>query len=208
MFKQAWDIVLKAILLVGVLLTLLVGLELLRAFIFFYRFRPWLGWVFAGVVLALALAVPVYFLLKLRRLPRVLKPPRLTDSEKPRYPELVKYCRYLERYLSRLAANSRLADEQRAQAAAAGEQIADVLDAHPLLDDLVRVIMQTETEVILPLLAALEDQARREVRTCVRDVMLAVTLCPYPSVDLMIVLYRNCAMILRLARLYAESPAP
>jgi hypothetical protein len=37
--------------------------------------------------------------------------------------------------------------------------------------------------------------------------MMAVTLSPYPSVDLMVVVYRNGAMVLRLIRIYASRPA-
>jgi hypothetical protein len=71
------------------------------------------------------------------------------------------------------------------------------------LEALVREIEGTTAQ---PLLAMLRATAEGEVRRCVRDVMAGVTLSPYRSSDLLIVLYRNGGMVLRLAELYGGRP--
>jgi hypothetical protein len=55
-------------------------------------------------------------------------------------------------------------------------------------------------------IAALDKHANTEVAHCVRDVMLAVTLSPWRSADLAIMLYRNLRMVMRLSAIYNSRP--
>jgi hypothetical protein len=68
-------------------------------------------------------------------------------------------------------------------------------------------VLFVEQNAIVPALESLDKQAGRQVRDCVRDVMLGVTLSPYKSVDLFIVLYRNVWMVARIIRTYNTRPA-
>ena len=67
-------------------------------------------------------------------------------------------------------------------------------------------IQRAEKEIITPLLEVLDAKADRHVRSSVRDVMVCVAVSPYKSADLMIVLYRNAAMVIRIIRIYHSRP--
>jgi hypothetical protein len=88
------------------------------------------------------------------------------------------------------------------------DEILDLQARRPGAKELAEVIRATEKEVLEPLLGRIRETASREIRRSVRDVMTGVTLSPYHSVDLLIVLYRNGAMILRIVRLFESRPAP
>ncbi len=207
MLKDLWNIILKAFIVAGVVLTTLFLVELLRIFMFLYRITPVLGFAFAAFLLALTLIIIARFIVARRRSPPVLVAPPLGDPNTATHAEMVAYCRYLARYLDRLSENENL---DSAQQTAAREQVAtikDVLRAHPLNEDLRMTIRKSEREIIEPLLAELGELSSREVRHCVRDVMIGVTLSPYPSMDLLIVLYRNFAMVTRVISMYRSRPA-
>lgn len=207
MLAQIWRTVLRILVVLGVLFAFFFVNELARAFLLFYRVQPVLGFAFAGVVGLGAVVLAVYGLVRLRRHPAVLRPPPLPPLGKAGHAEMRRYLKYLVRYLGRLADNPGLDEAQRAQAEEQIEEIRDVLKAHPLNDDLVRAIEQAEEKAVRPALAALDEQASKEIRRSVRDVMLAVMLSPYPSIDFLIVLYRNAAMVLRVVHIYRSRPA-
>ena len=69
-----------------------------------------------------------------------------------------------------------------------------------------QAIEQAQSRIIKPLLEVLDAQADKHVRSSVRDVMLCVAVSPYKSADLMIVLYRNAAMVIRIIRIYHSRP--
>lgn len=182
------------------ILAILFTGELIRFFLLMYRINPVAAWVYfwlVGGLLAMSLAFLIWQFL---RLPRVPVPPPIAHPMG--HLRMRRYCRYLRSYLRYLAANPSLTTEQREPLLNARDHVREVLAAHPLNEDLERVIRQTEEQVILPTLAILNERGAEEVRRSVRDVMLAVTLSPYPAMDLLIVLYRNLAMITRLIRLY------
>ena len=206
MFSRFWRVVWKTVIVVGVVLSVLFLAELLRLFIFFYRVNPILGWCFAGAVGAGILFLIYQTVREYRANPRVLVPPPWPPPEGVSHKAMRDYCKYLVRYLRRLAENPSLDDDAQDAADQQAEYVEDVLAHHPLNDDLTRTIEQTEANVIVPLLASLNEQATAEVRASVRDVMLGVVLSPYPSVDLLIVLYRNAAMVLRVIRIHRSRP--
>ncbi|MBN1270236.1 MAG: DUF697 domain-containing protein [Kiritimatiellae bacterium] len=208
MYKQAWRIVRNTLLLAGVLLGFVVAVELLRIFAFFHRIHPGLAWAYAAVLGFGVLAAVIYWIVQWASYPRVLAPPPRLDLARAGFNDLRAYCRYLLKYLDRLSRNSRLSDDERAAASNAIAELRDILHAHPLIDDLARGIEDIESKCVAPLLARLEEVAAAEVRHSVRDVMLGVSLSPFHSVDLLVVLYRNSAMILRIVRVYASRPAP
>jgi hypothetical protein len=192
----------------GVLLGFVFLAECLRLFVLFYHVHPAAGFAFAGILFISILALFIYLWRGLRGCPRVLVPPPMPELPAASHAEMRRYCDYLIEYLDRLAENPNLAGGSAQAAQDRVAYIEDVLGAHPLNDDLVRTITKTEEETVKPLLGQLDDKASQEVRRSVRDVMLAVTLSPYPSADIFIVLYRNFTMAFRVMRIYKSRPAP
>ena len=178
MFKDAWNILRKILFVAGLLITLLVFIELFRAFFFFYRINHTVGWVFAGAVIFTTLAVPIYIWRVLASYPKVITPPDIPPLKEAGFKDLRNYGQYLIAYMERLSRNPNLEPEQVVLAKTGIDELRDVLGAHPLRDDLQRAITQTEDEVIGVLLDTLGDLARSEIRRSVRDVMLAVSLSP------------------------------
>jgi len=208
MLGRLWTMVCRISAVVLFFLGLFFLGELARLFMLFYRLHPVAGWTFAalmglGLVYLLARGFVAW-----RSIPRALKPPPRPDPAHPDHDAMAAWCGYLERYLRRMARNPHLPDEARAFARSKAADIVDTLSAHPLNDDLARTIERTETDVLAPLLQSLDELAAAEVRKSVRDVMLAVTFSPYPSVDLLVVLYRNTSMVLRVSRIYRARPSP
>lgn len=208
MFVRAWKMFCRILLIIGGLLTFIVLVELFRIYTLFYRYSPILAWTYVAVLSGLLLAGLLHAIRGMIRYPRSLKPPPPPAAGEATHHEMKRYCRYLTHYLQRLADNPRMTEEQQDLALRQIEEIDGVLKAHPLNDDLERTIQQTETDVIAPLLNTLDQEAEREVRRSVRDVMIGVMLSPYHSVDLLIVLYRNTAMVLRVVAIYSTRPLP
>jgi hypothetical protein len=67
-------------------------------------------------------------------------------------------------------------------------------------------IDEVEKKSIEPLLSKLNEKAEAEVRKCVRDIMLGVTLNPFRAVDLLIVIYRNASMVIGVFGIYNSRP--
>ncbi len=208
MFARAWKLFGRILLIIGLLLTFIVFIELLRIFIFLHRFSSILAWTYVAVLSGSLLAGLLYTVRGMMRYPRSLKPPPPPEIDEATHYEMRGYVRYLMRYLQRLAGNPGITEEQRKLARRHVDEIRGTLKAHPLNDDLVRMIQQTEGDVIAPILNTLDAEAEREVRRSVRDVMIGVTLSPYHSMDLLIVLYRNTAMVRRIVGIYSSRPAP
>ena len=194
-----------AILLALVLLVLLGG-ELVRFYMLLFRIHPLFAAIYWRVVALVLAGVLAYILWFLRRNPPLPSPPRVTGRESD-HARMRRYCRYLVDYIRHLAANPHLPQDRRELLLAGVREIRSVLGAHPLNEDLARTILKTEEQVVLPALALLNEEASAEVRRCVRDVMLGVTLSPYQALDLVVVTYRNLAMAKRLVRLYHGRPS-
>lgn len=206
MFARAWQWICRLTLVLGGLLSFFAVLELLRAFTFFYRIRPALGWTFASILLLALLASLLYLIRRLVRYPRPLHPPSLPALDRASFKEKHRYTKYLIRHVQRTARNHHLSAAQRQPLLDHAEEMRDLLKHHPLHDDLSRIITQTEQEVLPIALDVLKNLAEKEIRRSVRDVMLGVTLSPYHSIDLLIVLYRNTIMVFRIADVYETTP--
>ena len=207
MWKQIVDLVVKIVLAIGVLLSFLAITQLVSFCLLLYRVNPVAGWGLALFFLALLLWGGISLWVRLRRIPRVLKAPALPPVEEADYKALLRFCRYLRHYLLRLADNPRLPEASRALAREQATHIDETLQRkhHPIRDDLLRLIESSE-KTILPLVEELRQLARKEVRGCVRDVMLGVTLIPYHGIDLLIIIYRSGTMVLRVAETFASRP--
>jgi uncharacterized membrane protein YcjF (UPF0283 family) len=192
---------LRIALVAGVLLSLIAVSEVLDLYLSLRELSPLAATVFATLgMLTLAGGVTYVGVRWYTHPPVLLAPPRTDEIAR----DLARHAGYLGRYLHRLSDNPLLDRERQRQARAAARRLANSTAATAAeLEVLVREIEETTA---LPLLAVLRASAEGEVRRCVRDVMAGVTLSPYRSSDLLIVLYRNGAMVFRLAELYGGRP--
>lgn len=206
MLELLWNKTRRILLIAGIMLSVVFLAELARLFLLFHRIHPVAGWAFAGFLAIGFLCLLVQFIRAWSRHPRVLVPPPLPPPGEATHAQMRRYSKYLVLYLSRLAENEALLPEAREAARGQAVEIGETLAHHPLNDDLARTIEETESRFIAPALAELEQKASQEVRHCVRDVMLGVTLSPYASMDILIVLYRNASMVLRVVQTYRNRP--
>ena len=205
MLKTIWKLIRTAVIVIGVLLSLFAVLELIRAYQTLYAFHPIAGYVFAAVIIGLLAWLVVYVWGNLAIFPKPLNPPKIADCTAASDRQLKKYLRYLRRFLLRLMGNQNLTDDDRSQIAAALSQLENrtTFDRPACL----ALIESIETNHIKPALKTLDVQASKQVRDSMRDIMVGVTLSPYKSADLLIVLYRNLVMVVRIVKIYRVRPA-
>lgn len=199
MFQTWWRLIRNAAIALGVLLSFLAVIEVIRAYVFLRELSPWLAVTFLIVLLGGFGWLAARFLIAFWRLPRAPAPPEIADPDFLTPEEALACAGYLQHRIRQLRTNPRLLP-------------ADVATLNRLYASL-RVSTDADTirlhqQELNRLLAPLDQEAERIVQLCVRDVMAAVVLSPFRSVDLLIVLYRNGQMILQLARHYQTRPAP
>jgi hypothetical protein len=191
----------RAALVVGVLLSLIAVGQVLNVYLALRVLSPIAATLFALVVLSGVAGCAVYLGVQWYTHPPVLLAPPRTDELAT---DVGRHARYLVHYLDRLATNALLQPEDQQRARDGARHLADA-DELPA-DELQRVVRDVESGTVEPLIDAIRTVAEAEVRRCVRDVMAGVTLSPYRSSDLLVVLYRNGAMVVRLAELYGGRP--
>jgi uncharacterized membrane protein YcjF (UPF0283 family) len=188
-------------LLVGVLLSVIAVSEVLDLYLGLRELSPFAAASFALAVAVVVLGGAAYLAVQwLAHPPVLLAPPRTEELAR----DVQHHARWLARYLQRLAENPLVADDGRAEARTAARRLTDGIDLP--VAELETLLREVEGTCAEPLLAGVRAHAEREVRRCVRDVMAGVTLSPYRSADLLVVLYRNGSMVLRLAALYGGRP--
>ncbi|MCK4293969.1 MAG: hypothetical protein KAY65_12280, partial [Planctomycetes bacterium] len=116
MLKAWWKIFWSMVLAVGVLLSFLVLIEVLRAYQTLHELHPAVGFVFLGVLLCGTVWIVGYLGVTLASRPAVLAPPAITDPNKPTNRELRRYGKYLTKYIRRLSENVDLSIEDRDKA--------------------------------------------------------------------------------------------
>lgn len=206
MFRRIWKIFRTALLIIGVLLTLFAVLEVIRAFNTLYEVHPVAGWAFVGVLAVGLLLLFGRLFVAIASRPPVLRVPRTADREHATPAELRRYGRYLGKYIRRLSRNRLFSKEQRAIAAAGLQSLRKDLAAASKQEALLDAVRKSESHTVEPLLSVLDEKARRQVRNCVRDVMLGVAISPYKAADLLIVLYRSGAMVRDVIHVYNSRP--
>jgi hypothetical protein len=139
-----------------------------------------------------------------RHYPTALMPPPRGDAARSRGRTVRAYAVYLVRLCRRLAGNP-LVDAERKRRIEA-EAVRLSAGIRQPREALVDMILEVEREAVEPAFATLDERALREVRASVRDVMIGVTLSPWRSVDLAVVIYRNAGMIMRIVRTYCTRP--
>jgi len=204
MVKTIWKLIRTAMVVIGVLLTFFAVLEILRAYQTLYNFNPVAGYVFLAVVLGLLGWCVVYVWGNLAVFPKPLRPPAIADVENATDKQLKKYIRYLARYLRRLVDNPNLSEQEIAKLTNALSQLQTLPIDHA---DMLNLIKAVENDHIKSVLKTLDAAAAKQVRDSMRDIMVGVTLSPYKSADLLIVLYRNLVMVVRIVKVYRVRPA-
>ena len=184
------------------LAALFAGAELLRLSLLFYRLNPVAGFVIAGFF---AVTFLVLFIRgqRRRRLYRIafLSPP-LPDLPVASFYELRDYGRHLHKRLRQLSHNPYLSAEMASLARRQAHEIDGVLHAHPLIDDLVRTIEQTEKDILPPLFAALREKASAKLPDFTRESMANGTLQHMRSFVCPVVLTRSMAIVSEIMSFY------
>jgi hypothetical protein len=181
-------------------------IECIQAYQVLYTVHPYLGFLFVLAVLgALAWGV-CYFVLSMLRRPVALVPPPFCDLETARPRVVKRHARYLIAVQERLAENPFVPAESRALLLAEASGMKKRLGMHGSAFHLVPAMKNSVEQVIGPAIAPLDAEAERRVRSCVRDTMLGVTVSPWRSMDLLVVLYRNGQMVLEVSQLYHGRP--
>ena len=205
MLKTIWKLIRTAVIVIGVLLTFFAVLEILRAYQILHEMHPVAGYVFLVVVLGLLLWCVIYFWANMAVFPKALRPPRIDDVQAATDRQLKKYIQYLKRFLQRLISNPNLSEDETEQIANALTKLQEQGAADRAA--CINLITSIEDNHIKPVLKTLDDAASKQVRDSMRDIMVGVTLSPYKSADLLIVLYRNLVMVVRIVKVYRVRPA-
>jgi len=180
--------------------------EALQAYQILYNVHPFLGWLFAVVVVILIGGAACYYFLAMSRMPVVLIPPPKRDPCAMTRRQARSYARYLSDVLDRLSRNLLIAEDQRSALKGHAVDLRAGVRNSKGADDLVPVIVDKIDSVIKPALKPLDKEAEWRVQRCVRDTMLGVTVSPWRSIDLLIVLYRNGQMVVEVSRVYNGRP--
>lgn len=184
------------------LVVLFAGTELLRLALLFYRLNPILGMAMAAFF-ALTILVVYVRIQKRKRLYRnTFLPPPLPDLPVASFYELRYYCRHLHRRLRLLSHNPHLTAELASLARRQAHEIDGVLHAHPLIDDLVRTIEQTEKDILPPIFAALREKASAPLPDFIRENMADGTLRNLRSFACPVTVTRSLSLVSEIMSYY------
>lgn len=207
MLKNWFRIIRAVVTAVGVFLCFFAFIEVVRAYQTLRGMHPWAGYVFLTVIAAAVGWLVWYLWVNLAAVPRALKPPVIPDAAQATERQLKKYLHYLRRFLERLTVNPCVSEENQSSIQIALGQIERTLAEQPTAETMRAAIGVVEARAIVPALAEIDALAARQVRDSMRDIMIGVTLSPYKSADLFMVIYRNTVMVIRIIRVYNARPA-
>jgi len=206
MFEIWWKRIKTTILIFGVLLSFLVIIELLHAYVVLRDIHFLLGYVFISAISLGFLCLLGYFVLEMLKFPPVLIPPPAINLNEASIEDLESYKKYLVKYIRRFGENENLDQVSRGEAKAISLELKNATEYNNSKVSLARVLTDIETDFLKVYVKDLDDLARKEITNTVRQVMLGVTLSPYKGADLLFALYKNGAMILRIIRIYNSRP--
>lgn len=201
-----WKIIRLVTITVGLLLSFFAVIEIIRAYQTLNDLHPVAGYVFLGVLFCGTVLIVGYVAVTLASRPAVLIPPPISDTNSATNRELRRYGRYLTKYMNRISDNAALSTEDKDKVREGVMELALALEAGDNKEAFLTAIEKAEEQVTKPILEKLNEEANRQIRDCVRDVMIGVTVSPYKAADLIIVLYRNLVMVMRIVRIYNSRP--
>lgn len=188
------------------LLCFQIVIDLIQAHQVLQKVHPILGTLFALTLAAAGTAAVTWYIISLKRHPLTLRPPPRRELDKANPKELRAYGRYLRRVMQRLARNELLLEVNREELESEAGQLHEALARKSDITLLSNRIRDAEELRIQPAIKVLDELAEKEVRHCVRDIMLGITLSPWRTVDLFVVMYRNMGMIVRITGIYSNKP--
>jgi len=206
LLNQWWKMIKTVVLISGVLLSFFIFVEILHVYVILKDTYAPLGYGFLVVLSAFLVYLILYVIFTIRKQPRVIIPPVITDFDQASIKECEDYARYLINYSKRLIKNPSLTFREEESFPSSIDEFEADLKRGREQDELIILIRKYEKELIEPLLSRLGEVAEREVRNGVRDIMMGVTLSPYRAIDLLIVIYRNISMVLRIMTVYHSRP--
>ncbi|NQT94410.1 MAG: DUF697 domain-containing protein [Lentisphaerae bacterium] len=206
MLRSLWKSILFAAWVIGILLTFFALIELLRAYQTLRDVHPALGWAFAGLLVLGIAWTTAYYVVSVVRRPSLLVPPAKCDLDKAGTSEVLAYGKYLAKVTARLSQNDLIPDSRKDILKKEEAELRGRLKATTAREPLRDAVRHVESAVIQPAMEILDEQADKQVRTCVRDVMVGVAVSPWRAVDLLVVLYRNGAMALHITHIYNSRP--
>ncbi len=196
----------RTVIIVGGLLCFQIIINIIQAHQVLQNVHPVLGTLFALTLAAAGTASVTWYIVSLERHPLTLRPPPRRELDKANTQELRSYGRYLRRVIQRLARNELLPEGNRADLESEAGRLREALVRKSDITLLSNTIRDAEELRIQPAIKMLDKLAEKEVRHCVRDIMLAITLSPWRSIDLLVVLYRNGGMVVRITGIYNNKP--
>lgn len=207
MLREIWQIAKTALLIVGVALTFFAFVEVVQAYNALRDMHPVAGYVFLAILGCLAIALLLVYLRRVASMPPVLKVPETGGP--PEEADLVGLKirgRYLLKYLACLRANRNVSDEQRGLLSEGHDELERALKRPRSREELVETIAKAEGQVIEPVLVNLDREVDDHIQRCVRDVMVGVTVSPFRSVDLLVVVARTFRMVVGIIQTYRGRP--
>jgi len=207
MLKTAWRMIRLGLIVFGVMLCFIALMEIIQAYQALRQVHPAVGYLFLLIIAGGLVWLAVYYWKTIGSRPRALATPRIEDFDKATVRQLRRYCLYLSRYLERLSRNPNLPDLRRQEAEQSRSAILSSLETGLKKEELLALIQRIEETAVGPLLAEIDEKAGKHVRDSMRDVMIFVTLSPYKSIDLAVVIYRNVRMVTDLVKMYNARPA-
>jgi uncharacterized membrane protein YcjF (UPF0283 family) len=198
-----WRLFRSVMIFLGILLSFLAVVEILRVYIILRDFNSWVGLGFIALLVCCILWLLIKFIIAFKRLPSAPSPPKILETDTPTQEELLACGHFLIHRMHQVLNNPKLADSEREFVDLALSRLSD-----KLTNSLTEETILEAQEALMKIFKPIDESAERIVHECVRDVMLGVALSPYRSADLLIVIYRNGRMILQLAQLYYTRPAP
>ena len=206
MLRTWWKIIRLVTIGIGLLLSFFAVIEIIRAYQTLHELHPAAGYGFLGILFCGTVLIAGYVAVTLASRPAVLIPPVISDTNSATKRELRRYGRYLSKYINRLSDNAALSAEDKDKAREGMIELALALDTGDNKEAFLAAIEKAEEQVTKPILEKLNEEANRQIRDSVRDVMIGVTVSPYKAADLIIVLYRNLVMVMRIVRIYNSRP--
>jgi hypothetical protein len=205
-FKQLWKTFCTLTLIIGVFLGFFAIVEILHAYEILANIHPILSYAFLLVLVCIVGYLFAYVALGIYSRPPVLVPPLIANTKTASLPQTKLYCKYLLNYIKRLAENENLPSEARQRCNEGQLRLIQASKSSTSRKTLVDALQKAEKEIIFSAMGSLDAKAEREIRNCVRDVMMGVMLSPYRAADLFVVIYKNAAMVVRIMRIYNSRP--
>ena len=174
--------------------------------------HPALAVVFVVAVLAFLWLLVGRPLVAFFRMPVVMKPPKLPAPADRTPADLVRHVEFIEKYVAALPGNPEwTGSSTEVDAALAACRELRGAARQTSAADLARLgerIAAVEREHVDRLLAPLDRKAADAIRNEAFKIGVATAVSPFGTLDAFVVLWRNCNLIARIARIYYGRPGP